>query len=494
MKRILTMVAAVLPLAVLLPASGSTAATTTGTTTGTACSNVTVAPPSGARIDSVTAVDRPGGTVTFPPTPPFPNEPVDGVPAYCEVTVRLSHADDHVKTVVWLPKTGWNGRFQALGGSGYWAGEFGAPWAKAVKAGYAVASTDAGVGPSPFTADDWALKNGKVDRTLLTNFASRSAHDLAVVGKAVTKQYYGRAASYAYWNGCSTGGRQGYVEAQQHPDDFDGILAASPAINWERWTVSAIWPAVVMNAERNYPTKCEFDAFADAARQACDNDQPQKCRWAPERLIGKTILCEGKPVTITAADAKVVRKIWDGPRGLWYGLTRGTSFDGLAVTNGQSAVPFAVPDSWVRNFLKLDPKFDTSTLTYTQFAKLFRQSQAQYNRIIGSDDPDLSAFQRSGGKLLSWHGLADSLIPAQGTINYRRRVERELGGPTRTNTFYRLFLAPNAGHCGGGPAPTDPFTALVNWVEHNKPPATLPAANPDGSNSRELCAYPKLCR
>lgn len=503
MKRLLTTLVAVIPLAALTPLVGSSAATTTAS----ACSSLSIAAPQAAQVDSVAAVERPGGTVTFPPNPPFPNDQVTGVPAYCEVTVQLSHpgAGDHVKTVVWLPKTGWTGRFQALGGSGYWAGEFGAPLAKAVKAGYAVASTDAGVGPSPFTADAWALKDGKVNQALLQNFAARSQHDLALVGKAVISQYYGRAAAYSYWNGCSTGGRQGYMEAQQHPDDFDGILAASPGINWDRWGVAAIWPAVVMNQEHTYPSSCELEEFNKAAVQACDAkdgvrngviDQPQNCHWAPERLIGKTVLCDGKPVTITAADAKVVRRIWDGPRGLWYGLTRGTAFDGLAVTQEAEphAVPFAVPDSWVRNWLKLDPQYDTSKITYSQFAKLFRQSQAQYNGVIGSDNPDLSAFQRSGGKLLSWHGLSDSLIPALGTVDYRKRVERELGGSTRVNDFYRLFLAPGAGHCAGGITPTDPLTSLVNWVEQGKAPNTLPAATPDGTSSRDLCAYPKVSR
>ncbi|MEV8378905.1 tannase/feruloyl esterase family alpha/beta hydrolase [Kribbella sp. NPDC056861] len=504
MKRTLVITAAIVPLAALIPVSGSSASTTTAASTATTCSTISIKAPQGARVDSLSAVDKPGGTVDVPPNPPFPSGPVAGVPAYCEVTVQLSHpgAGDHVKTVVWLPKTGWNGRFQALGGSGYFAGEFGIPWANAVKAGYAVASTDAGVGPSGFTADPWALKDGEVNQALLKNFASRSVHELSIVGKAVTNQYYGRAAAYSYWTGCSTGGRQGYLEAQQHPDDFDGILAQSPAVNWDRWTVGAIWPAVVMNQEKTYPTACVFAEFTKAAVQACDAkdgvlngviDQPQNCTWAPDRLIGKTVLCDGKPVEITAADARVVRKIWDGPRG-YYGLTRGTPFDGLATTQAAEphAVPFIVPDSWVRNFLKLDPAYDTSKLTYAQFAKLFRQSQAQYNRVIGSDNPDLSAFQRSGGKLLSWHGLSDSLIPALGTVDYRKRVERELGGSARVNDFYRLFLAPGAGHCGGGITPTDPLTSLVTWVEKGEAPKTLPAATADGAEQRDLCAYPKV--
>lgn len=96
-----------------------------------------------------------------------------------------------------------------------------------MKSGFAVGSTDAGHVLDFLDVSSWALSNGKVNQPLLENFASRSVHDLAVVGKAATKQYYGRAASYSYWNGCSTGGRQGYMEAQRYPDDFDGIVAAA---------------------------------------------------------------------------------------------------------------------------------------------------------------------------------------------------------------------------------------------------------------------------
>jgi hypothetical protein len=148
----------------------------------------------------------------------------------------------------------------------------------------------------------------------------------------------------------------------------------------------------------------------------------------------------------------------------------------------------------VRDFLKLDPAYDTSKITYRELTKLFRQSQAQFNQVIGSDDPDLSAFRRSGGKLLSWHGLSDSLIPALGTVDYRKRVERELGGSTRVNDFYRLFLAPGAGHCGGGITPTDPLASLVKWVEQGQAPVTLPAATADGAEHRDLCVYPSVSK
>src|SRR5689334_1316713 len=115
MKRLVMILAAgVVPVSVLVPASSAAPAAPEAAT----CA------PVGARIESVVAVDRPGGTVTFPSNPPFPTTPpVEGVPAYCEITVTLTHGSDHVKVTNLLPKEGWNQRFQALGGSAYAAGD-----------------------------------------------------------------------------------------------------------------------------------------------------------------------------------------------------------------------------------------------------------------------------------------------------------------------------------------------------------------------------------
>ncbi|GAA1586053.1 tannase/feruloyl esterase family alpha/beta hydrolase [Kribbella sancticallisti] len=504
-RLVLLLGAAVLPLSVLVPVSTSTASQSASA----ACSpDLSVPAPAGAQVESVSAVERPGGTVTFPAQPPFPApDPVSGVPAYCEITVVLTHpgAGDHAQVKVWAPLENWTGRFLAAGGSAYAAGDFGVALAEGVKAGYAAGSTDAGHPLDFLDVSSWALtSSGKVNQPLLENFASRSVHDLAVVGKAAAKEFYGRAVAYSYWNGCSTGGRQGYLEAQEYPDDFDGIVAAAPAINWAKWSVAAQWPNVVINQEKNVPTTCEFDAFTAAAVKACDRldgvadgviGRPELCKWDPAQLIGKKVVCEGKVLTISAADAAVVRKIWQGPKGLWYGLNRGAGFDGLAATAGGAAQVFPVSNAWIQYFVKQQPAFDTSKVTYRQFAELFRQSEAQYGVVIGTDEPDLSAFKKSGGKLLSWHGQADQLIFPQGTVDYRKKVERTVGA--QVDDFYRLFLAPGAAHCrsGAGPAPTDPLAAVVKWVEEGKAPATLPAAGIDaGGNqvTRDLCRYPQV--
>ncbi|MFF3439490.1 tannase/feruloyl esterase family alpha/beta hydrolase [Streptosporangium sp. NPDC002721] len=517
-RRLIALMAAAVPaLAVLVPTAAGAVARDSGPVAATTCAAVPVSPPSGTKVESVKAVANAGGTVTFPAAPPLhpQEETLTDVPAWCDITVTVSHpgARDHVNIRISLPqdRKKWTGRFQATGGSAYLAGDLsGAPLAGAVKAGYVAAATDAGVGTNPLDVSGWALTPaGKVDTPLLKNFASRSLHDMAVIGKDVAKRFYDRPVSYSYWNGCSTGGRQGYAEAQDHPTDFDGILAKAPAVGWDRFAVATLWSQAVFNEERVAPTSCELAAFNTAAVKACDSldgvedgiiDNPRKCHWDARRLVGTKIVCEGREITISRATAEAVRKIWAGPvsssgRRLWYGPNKGASLDALATPG----TPFFVADSWVRYFVKRDPAFDTTKLTYTSFAQIFRASQLRFNDVIGSDDPDLSAFAKAGGKLLSWHGQNDELVPTEGTIAYRERVNQVLGGDRRVDDFYRLFLLPGVNHCAGGtgPYPTDDLGALVDWVEKGRAPATLAASAPgaDGRTvTRDVCRYPMVAR
>lgn len=514
MKKLMLLMATVVPLSAVVVAMPTSAASRPAQAAAVSrCSAVHVAAPAGAAVESVSVTAQPGGTVTFPASPLSP-EPVtiSGLPAWCDITVTVTHpgVHDHVAIKTWLPqqRSAWNGRFQATGGSAYQAGIFGAPLAAALKDGYAAAATDAGVGQSSIDVSAWALKpSGTVDKGLLKNFSTRSLHDMAVISKQVINAFYGKPAQYSYWNGCSTGGRQGYLEAQQYPRDFQGILADAPAVNWDRFAVATLWPQVVFNEEHVQPTQCELEAFNTAAVNACDTidgvrdgiiDNPQECRWDPRRLIGTKVECEGKTLTITATLADVVRKIWAGPVApdgskLWYGPNKGASFLYLA----KAGTPFVVADQWVKYFVERDPKFDVTTLTYRKFAQLFRDSERKYNDVIGTDDPNLSAFAATGGKLLSWHGQADQLVPTQGTVDYRKHVNEVMGGNRNVDRFYRLFLLPGVAHCGGGIGlqPTDAFSQLVAWVEHGRAPATLATSlvSTDGTTiTRDVCKYPEI--
>ncbi|MER6981316.1 tannase/feruloyl esterase family alpha/beta hydrolase [Streptomyces carpinensis] len=516
MKRVLTVLAAGVPLAAAVYLPTASAEPRTSVSTPPACVAPPVKAPSGTVVESVTAVRRPGGTIHGTG---FLGGDVSGVPAFCQVTVTLTHPgdNDHARVQTWLPLAEWNGRFQAIGGSAYSAGDNGVGLGTAVKNGYAATTTDAGVGDVLDTS--WVLSSkGQVDTALLKNFASRSQHEAAVVGKEVVNGVYGKRAAFSYFTGCSTGGREGYMEAQRYPDDYDGILADAPAINWDEFEVATLWPQVVLNNERTYPTDCEFKAFTDAAVKACDKfdgvqdglvGDASRCDFDPRRLIGTKVVCDGRELTITAADANVVRKIWDGPRTasgkkLWSGVPIGADLSGLAHsaldTDGTvKGQPFQVPALWVQLWLKKDPSFDVSKITYSDFTKLFKQSEAEYDKVIGTDDPDLSAFRKSGGKLITWHGDADQYIPTDGTVQYRNQVEREIGSAKKTDDFYRLFLAPNTAHCGlnGLDGSADGLAALTSWVEHGKAPQTLPATliNANGEQvEHDLCSYPAVSR
>ncbi|MGW4526819.1 tannase/feruloyl esterase family alpha/beta hydrolase [Amycolatopsis sp. NPDC004378] len=477
MRRLPQFLAAAVPLLLtgLVPLAPSAAAATP------ACAAVSVPAPSGAKTESVQAEHK---------------------TAYCQVTVTLTHdGTDHVKVAVALPDTGWTGRLQALGGSAYAAGNFDG-LAQAAKDGYAGVTTDAGVSLDGLDTS-WALKSdGRVDQTLLTNFATRSVHEEALIGKAVTQRYYHRPVTYSYWTGCSTGGRQGYSEAQKYAGDFDGILANAPAVDWTQFAVATLWPQVVMNQSHDFPSTCVLSAFRTAAVKACDArdgvtngivDRPDECGYDPRSLVGTKVVCDGQEFTVTAADAEVMRKIWAGPtdehgRRLWAGLPKGADYTWLVAT----APGFPVAVKWVQSFVEKQAGFDTSKLTYAQYADVFRQSVREYDDVIGTSDPDLSAFRRAGGKLITFVGANDQLIPPGGTLSYRAQVERTMGG---VNDFYRLFPAPGVEHCfgGGGPEPTNALGQLVDWVEHGKAPATLTAASADG-RTRDLCPLPRVSR
>ncbi|KAK4942873.1 hypothetical protein LTR10_017449 [Elasticomyces elasticus] len=420
---------------------------------------------------------------------------------------------------VWLPLTGWNGIFLGVGGGGFLAGSP-SSLAPAVQRGYAAVSTDAGHrSNSTSNATSWALvSNGNVNQYLLLDFGSRSVHDMTVLGKAVTTSFYGSAPNYSYWQGCSTGGRQGMMEAQRYPDDYDGIVAGAPAIQWNDLQAAQQWPFTVMINEGYAPPQCEFDAVNAAAIAACDGldgledgiiAAPGLCDFNPASLVGKTYTCDsdGSQRQFSNKTATVVEKIWQGPvtangSNAWYGILPGTNFSSLAPTetfaNGTTIPqPFAISDNWYRNFLFKDPNYNTSNITYGQFPALTHQSHQEYDSVIGTADPDLSAYKARGGKILTWQGLADYLIMPNGTMHYYDQVAAL--DPMVTD-FYRVFFAPGVGHCGGGfgYVPVDILTALRRWVENGTAPGVLAAATSFAVNgtirTQNLCPYPSVSK
>ncbi|MBP2326954.1 feruloyl esterase [Kibdelosporangium banguiense] len=434
-------------------------------------------------------------------------------PPSCRLTLRVADPVDSGSVTVWvyLPTRTWNGRFQGVGGGGFSGGNPDSLVAP-LRAGYAAAATD--VGHVGATADFALNADGSLNWPAIEDYGYEGIQDMTVTAKAAVRAFYGKAPAYSYFNGCSTGGRQGLMEAQRFPDEYDGVLAGAPVINYSRMQTAQIWGQVVMLESRNPVAACKFDTAVKAEIAACDTvgdgvrdgviGDPLSCRFDMSSLVGKQTPCG----TITATDVAVMKKIQEGARDekgrfLWYGLAPGAPFAGLNDTVEKDGklvgAPFVYDLWWISLFLEQDRSWDWTTLTYERFENYFRQAVRQYNDILGADNPDLSRFQRSGGKAVIWHGKADFGVPYQGTIDYIDRVRQKLG-PARTDQFARLFLAPGVGHCRGGDAPqlTDPFGALVDWVEHGKAPVKLDAriTNADGTvaATRPVCVYPTLAR
>ncbi len=435
-------------------------------------------------------------------------DPADGS---CRVTATVTHppAGDRVKMFIALPITNWNGRFRGNGGGGFSGGSAGSLRGP-VLGGFAAGATDTGHegGSGSFALD----ANGRLNWPLIQDNAYLGIHDMTRVGQALVRAFYGKPPRYSYFVGGSSGGRQGLMEAQRFPDDYDGIVSACPAINWHRFLPADLWPQVVMQAANNLVPKAKLDAATAAAIAACDSldgvtdgviDDPTRCHFDPQALVGTRV----GDSTFTEADAEVVRKIWQGPRGqdgafLWHGLAPGTDLFALANTGGSPlrGRPFGIPLDWFRYFLLQDPRWDWTTLTPAGFELLWTQSVEQYGAVFGTDNPDLTRFRERGGKLIIYHGLADQLIPAQGTLDYYQRVQQQMGGPEKTAEFVRLFLAPGVDHGfrGAGPTPIGVFEALVRWVEEGKAPERIEAELRDSSGkvirTRPLFPFPHVAK
>lgn len=429
----------------------------------------------------------------------------------CLVTAIVTHppAKDRVTVWIGLPLTNWNGRFLGTGGGGFLGGSAG-NLRDPVLHGFAAAATDTGHegGSGSFALD----ANGRQNWPGIIDNAYLGIHEMTVVGKALTKSFYGNAPRYSYFVGGSTGGRQGLMEAQRFPEDYDGIISACPAINWHRFVAASLWPEVVMLSMSNFVSRAKLDAATAAAIAVCDADDgvkdgviddPLHCTYDLKALVGTKIGDE----IFTEADAEVIRKVWQGPRKqdgsfIWHGLERGADMSAYASIGGSplKGKPFSIALEYWVYYLAQDAKWDWTTLTYAGFEQLWTKSVEQYGAVIGTDDPDLTRFRDHGGKLIISHGLADQLIPAAGTIDYFKRVEDRMGGEKKTAKFARLFLVPGVDHGfhGAGATPTGINEAMLRWVEEGQAPEKLIAEKRDASGkvvrTRPLFPYPQVAK
>ncbi|KAL4948187.1 Tannase/feruloyl esterase [Aspergillus filifer] len=468
---------------------------------------------------------------------------------FCNVTIVLTHTDtdenakDTTFISIWLPPhASWNGRYAATGGGGLAAGvEYN--MLSPLSSGFATSSTDGGLTLNHTIQPNsalWAVKpDGLLDETLLTNLGWRSVNDMALASKDLIAQFYGRKEEYAYFVGCSQGGRQGYAAAAKYPDLFQGILASAPALGMEYIGPAAFWPFVVMGIEGEVVPSCVLERYQSALLESCDfkdglkdgmiSDYTLLTSCAEEfntsSLIGANLTCPeatNKPnihITITDLHARILRKILDGPihpstgEKYWFGATPGANISGVAGTvynpDTQTWTPRPFPPAagWLQNVVARNGSRDLTRetlsidkLSYEEYFALFNKSISLGGPYLDDDYLALAPFHAKGGKLLSWIGLADQYIAPQHLLNFyddtAARVSDLKGANISVNDFYRLFTAPGVGHCygGSGPQPVNVLGRLMEWVENGTAPEMLDAAGMgEGGKEeqRELCLYPK---
>jgi hypothetical protein len=437
--------------------------------------------------------------------------------AYCQVNILFgTNANQNINIRVGLPlnardggtggvQGAWNGRTQGIGGGGC-SGSLAvnAP----VNTGYVGSGND--LGHAGGNCEPGVNADGTYNLQFINDFIRNGIKEQVLFSKAVAARYYGQKPAYNYWNGCSTGGRQGYLLAQELPKELDGILANAPAIYWTRFQTAQMWGQIAMkDLVGATVSSAKLDQAAASAVAACDAadgvtdgviDDPRTCKFsATANICG----VPGAPATncLTPQEAAAIDKIWDGPRNadgnkIWFGLDRGTPQDGFGL-NGTP--PFALGVTqfhWNEHDLLFDWR-NVSEAGYAQVAQDGSRNIADVTDTFGH----LDSFKRNGGKLLTFVGGNDQLIYPRGVINYYRVQASRHGRHDeadfdRLQRFYRLFRAPGVGHCGGGsgPQPQNLFGALVNWVENGVAPETILATNVTGgvvTRSRPLCPYPQ---
>jgi feruloyl esterase len=423
------------------------------------------------------------------------------LPSFCRVAATLKPTpDSDIRVEIWMPEAKWNGKYQAVGNGG-WAGSITyANMAEALLEGYATSSTDTG-----HIGGGGSFALGHPEK--LIDFAWRSEHEMTLTAKAAIKAYYGQNPKLSYWVGCSSGGKQALKEAQRFPDDYDGIVAGAPVLNWTHRSIEAMWVALatLKDTASNIPSE-KYPLIHQAAVAACDEgdglkdgviSDPTKCRFDPGVLECK----EGDGMQcLTHAQVEAARKIYQpalNPRTgeqLSPRFEPGSELGWRAIAGGPA--PFGPANDYFKYVIFRDPNWDWRTFDLDRDAALADRTDAG---TINATSTDLKPFLKHGGKMILYHGWTDTNITPAATVDYFEKVTAESGGAAKTAQSVRLFMVPGMNHCGGGEGPNvfSMESALSKWVEDGKAPDQIPASHLTGGKvdrTRPLCPYPQVAR
>ena len=428
-------------------------------------------------------------------TPPGGARTEMDLPAFCRVGLTtMPTADSDIRSEIWLPLENWNGKFLMVG-NGAWGGSIQyAALGAGLRRGYAVASTDTG-----HTGPDASFALGHPEK--LIDFGYRSVHETAEQGKATVAALYGDGPRFSYFDGCSGGGRQSFMEAQRYPADFDAIIAGAPGFNRTDAGFQTIGMAQAthLDAESFIPP-AKYSMINAAAIQACDArdgladgliSDPEHCDFDPGVLQCKGAdapSCLTKPQVVAAR--KIYANVVDPDTGqiVSPGLEPGSELNWGNVVGDN---PHAMYSSLFRFIVFKDPNWDYRTLDVGKHLELAREADGG---VLAATSTDLSPFLSQGGKLLIYHGWADQNIPPMSSVIYYQQLVRDMG-LAAVEQGVRLYMAPGMGHCGGGYGPNefDMLSVLERWREHDEAPTDVVATLRENGRvvrTRPLCPYP----
>lgn len=425
---------------------------------------------------------------------------------FCHVLARISK---EINFELLLPNN-WNERFLMSGGGGF-VGNIQNNFRDKVNSGYVTAGTDAGHKGSGIDAS-WGLNN--MERQL--DFGKLAIHLTAVVSKSIINSYYCKDPAYSYFIGCSRGGGQAMMEAQNYPGDFQGIVAGAPAFSWP-----AIGAKFIQNSQKNYPdpanmktpviTKDNLRSLQDEVLKQCDTldgikdgivSDPRACKFDFSRLH----VCPDGGATTGCFTAKQLEAI----KIVYTPLTnnQGTIYPGfpfgaenaeggwdawIAGNNPAMNMPSAqylFGTSMFKYLVFNDSAWDYSKYDFTDFFKETRYASA----YLDATQTDYTSFKKLRRKMIMYHGWDDPALSAFRTISYYEDVEKK---DKNIQSYIRLFLLPGVLHCGGGPGPDDIewLTLIRDWVEHDKTPErVIMSKKKDGKTvmTRPVFPYPKV--
>ncbi len=416
-----------------------------------------------ARLAAIRALKIDAGSITLAehdaaPTLTLPNgQARTNLPPRTVVKMVLHPAKGSTINIeLWLPDAAkWNGRFLGLGNGGAAGHIDPAGLAGFAAGGFAVATTDMGTAPNPDSGDG----NPEVWK----DFGFRATHLMTVTAKQVLKAYYGQDATYSYFLGGSTGGQQALQEAQRYPDDYDGIVANIPAHCRTPLHAYFLWNYQILS-------KCPFTASQEKNVVDAGNEYMASRETPP--VAGKFVsdprcnsqdieaviaLALKKDPTLTPQHADALRKLFDGPR---QALTGERIFAGLPIgASFQGADGNLYLFKWVFG--------STKQLNDIDFGKDFDTYTAALGPYLNAENPDLSPFEKRGGKLIMLAGSADPVVPFFVSIDYYEKVIEHFGGLGQVQSFFKFYIIPGMAHSGGPGInhPPSMLHAVVDWRE-----------------------------